>query len=548
MSERKRDWDVKTGWEKRIKVDFPQASAHPRWSDWTDKERDIVARQHHIRYGIGEEHGFRSKKYEECEKEAALILIGFARDGKPMPLRAHAYFEESGIPDSTKVVWHQPDIAGHGEWRYDPPLGENMGPDRQLTESEVKDKQQQGMWRDQTYVEDVGWCIKHGDDIVGRSPNSMQVGQPVIQPDGGVKFIDPHPDAVASGLADAPEEDKPKRPKIIGLDTEGKMDPKYGGVISYKTMANGDHVDQNGNVISTRESRAKEDVPQWKKFELGRLEILDNVVIPGPNALEKDIKQYGDNLKLTKAHKTRGHKDFIKVGDAEVSTKESDPHLSFIKYAFEVHHGRAHQLKWARVLLATGYQWRFGPHDKLDDIFRDAERDGAMDYQECLEFYERHNRNKRWTQAKEWFEDNADVDKKDVDAAREKDKKREQELHEYHNSPPIQGNYSIADWRKNRGEPVVAEIKGGWGNYIVDPQARIPLWKIDGESTATELWEYKDNKWINLTTSVQVPKLQVTAPTKTYVEKQAKRYGKSKSTGKIWNELAEIVKNSETCK
>ena len=47
----KQDWDVETGWEKRIKVDFGSLGPnHVRWSHWTYKERDIVARKIHENY------------------------------------------------------------------------------------------------------------------------------------------------------------------------------------------------------------------------------------------------------------------------------------------------------------------------------------------------------------------------------------------------------------------------------------------------------------------------------------------------------------------
>ena len=53
---RKRDWDVITGWEKRIKVDFGSLGpSHARWSDWTYKERDIVARKVHESAGVSAE-------------------------------------------------------------------------------------------------------------------------------------------------------------------------------------------------------------------------------------------------------------------------------------------------------------------------------------------------------------------------------------------------------------------------------------------------------------------------------------------------------------
>ena len=63
MTERKQDWDVITGWEKRIKVDFGSLGKdHVRWSHWTYKERDIVARKVHESAGISRDHGPRSRR------------------------------------------------------------------------------------------------------------------------------------------------------------------------------------------------------------------------------------------------------------------------------------------------------------------------------------------------------------------------------------------------------------------------------------------------------------------------------------------------------
>ena len=91
MAERKRDWEVITGWEKRIKVDFGSIGPnHVRWSDWTHKERDIVARKVHESAGVSRDHGPRSRRMEDWAKENAPIMIDFARDGKPMPDWAHA--------------------------------------------------------------------------------------------------------------------------------------------------------------------------------------------------------------------------------------------------------------------------------------------------------------------------------------------------------------------------------------------------------------------------------------------------------------------------
>ena len=222
----KQDWDTLTGWEKRIKVDFGSIGPnHVRWSHWTYKERDIVARKVHEISTINELHGNKSKTADEWRKENAPIMVDFARDGKPMPDWAHAGYRDSGVPTHVDVIWKREnpdDPASKGDWAYDKdyPWGEG---------------------------EEPAWSSK------------------------------------------------PKDPEYTG-----HMDKKYGGVISYTTRKNGDHVDQNGNVISTKESRAKEDIPHWRKFEVARLEDVDGHTVPGPNALPKDFEQYGENIVKTK--------------------------------------------------------------------------------------------------------------------------------------------------------------------------------------------------------------------------------------------------------
>ena len=65
-------------------------------------------------------------------------------------------------------------------------------------------------------------------------------------------------------------------------------------VISYYTDKDGNHIEAGtGKLLSTREQREKQDVPEWKKFELRRIEELDGKIVSGPNALPQDIKKYG---------------------------------------------------------------------------------------------------------------------------------------------------------------------------------------------------------------------------------------------------------------
>ena len=285
MTERKRDWDVITGWEKRIKIDYGSIGPnHVRWSDWTWKERDIVARKVHESAGISRDHGPRSRRVEDWAKENAPIMIDFARDHKPMPDWAHAEYRPSGVPEHVKVVWKRVtpnDPASPGDWAYDPP----------------------GPWAE------------------GKEP-------------------------AWSSRPKEPDHDPNE-------DYSGNMHAKYGGVISYRTAANGDHIASDGTVISTAESRAKQDVPEWRKFELGRVEFVDGHMIPGPNALPKDEEQYGENRKLTNIHKTRpqpkANPDRIMPDDPNFSPLEKA-----LSWAKETRHGPQHQARWRCVAAALG--------------------------------------------------------------------------------------------------------------------------------------------------------------------------------------------------
>ena len=56
-------------------------------------------------------------------------MIGFARDGKPMPDWAHAGFRDSGVPEHVKVVWKRQrpdDPASPADWGLRParPVGQ----------------------------------------------------------------------------------------------------------------------------------------------------------------------------------------------------------------------------------------------------------------------------------------------------------------------------------------------------------------------------------------------------------------------------------------
>ena len=391
----KQDWDTITGWEKRIKVDFGSIGPnHVRWSHWTYKERDIVARKIHEITDINDIHGNRSKIADDWRKENAPIMVDFARDGKPMPDWAHAEYRESGVPEHVQVIWKRVgnnDITSKGDWAYDP-----VGP-----------------WEK---GEEPAWSSK------------------------------------------------PTDPEYTGY-----MDKKYGGVMSYtENKETGDRFDTNGNLISTRESRAKEDVPNWRKHELGRLEDVDGHIVPGPNALPKDIEQYGHNVAKTgRAKKVKPVK--IMPGDTAYTPLEKA-----LNWAAEEHHGLAHQNRWNHVAATMG------AHNGYDHY----------DFYQVKKLWLQFGKNARWTVAINWF----DSGDEDVQA-----------MVNYHFAPAMQGNYSASDFETLWNQkPVIVQVKG-WGKAIIDPKVGIPTYWLDGEGEAVETWERVGDDWQKVDGKLPVP-------------------------------------------
>ena len=427
---KQRDWDVVTGWEKRIKVDLGSVGpSHVRWSHWTHKERDIVARKVHESTLISREHGPHSRRMGDWAKENAPIMTDFARDGKPMPDWAHAEYRESGVPEYVKVVWKREDpddFASLGDWAYDPPAPWTDKGEEPAWSARPKEPDHNPNTEIQRFLpQDLQW----------RNGNLLFPVMDIVYPDGkdellgmveskdptrggwvtmkvleakGADYVETCRDArdlhfvvplsyniqketyasfklyfrKSNGGMQRPEHIDLTRDIPVNPEYTGSMHSKYGGVVSYQTKANGDHVASDGTVISTAESRAKEDVPQWRKFELGRLEEVDHVIVPGPNALPKDIEQYGENVKLTKRHKVQpqAKPDRIMPDDPNYTPLEKA-----LSWAMETHHGPTHQERWNGVAEAlggdTGYE--------------------AMSMSEVRANWERFNRNARWTMALE---------------------------------------------------------------------------------------------------------------------------------------------------
>ena len=438
----KQDWDVVTGWEKRIAVDFGSIGpSHVRWSHWTYKERDIVARKVHEIELINQAHGNKSKRADDWRKENTPIVVDFVRDGKPMPDWAHAEYRESGVPEHVEVIWKREkpgDPASKGDWSYNPP----------------------GPW-------------EKGED-----------------PPWSAKIKDP--------------------------EYTGYMDKKYGGLMSYTERKNGDRYDTSGNLISTKESRAKEDIPNFRKFEIGRLEDVDGHWVPGPNALQKDFEEYGHNIVKTKRNPIDDANRYRKaVGLPPLKESQSDklraallkvnqrpdvvvkefnpdtgtldeiqgsakaikptkimpgdmtytPLEKALNWAGETHHGKAHQNRWNRVAATMGAQNGSDPYtfDDVKKIWRQFGKNAQMDGCRSI---------------------GSTTDDKDVKG-----------MVDYHFSPAMQGNYTAADFEKLWNQkPVIVQVKG-WGKAIIDPKVGIPTYWLDGDGEATETWKLVGDDW-----------------------------------------------------
>ena len=613
MTERRRDFDVITGWEKRIKVDFGSIGPnHTRWSDWTHKERDIVARKVHESTGISRDHGPRSRQMEDWSAENAPIMIGFSRDGGPMPDWAHAEFRESGVPEYVQVVWQREnpdDMASPADWAYDPPApwtdkgaepawsARPKQPDHDPNDA-YKARQWSGGFNHHDLEWREGKLVFPITDIFYPSDKDELLGMALSNdPTRGGWVTMSALEALGSGLASSRTEtvrdatditfvvpmsyniqDRSfahfklyfrksnggrQKPEYMEydmaiptegprqLDTSGGMHSKYGGVISYQEKANGDHVASDGTVISTRESRAKEDVPDWRKFELGRLEEVDNIILPGPNALPQDEAKFGGNRRFSKRHQVKVQSPDRNGPDPD-RIMPDDPNYSPVEkagsWAEETHHGPRHQERWRRVAAALGSNNGASP----------------MSFEEAEGLWERFGRNKRWTMAVNAIEGAeaatfaaAAHHAEDIEAANRyreavglppveqsegeklrdalvktnarpdvvvkefdpvaghfveikvsEDEKRRRELDFYESAPAMQGHFTVEEWRRMNGsEPTVVLVKGWNRLAILDPALGIPNYWLEGEGEPTQEWVHDDgDEWALFATRVMMGK------------------------------------------
>ena len=615
MAERKRDWEVVTGWEKRIKVDFGSIGPnHVRWSDWTYKERDIVARKVHESTQIGDQHGPRSKAMQDWAAENAPVMIDFARDGKPMPDWAHAEYRESGVPEYVKIVWDQPDPAGMGKWVYDPPgpwadkgdepawsarpmekgydpdLGTKAGPkgpkgakgtpgegfthhdlawvddqllfpisdivypagkDELLCMVESRDPTRGG-WGTMSALEAMGSGLASTRTETVRNATLIRFVVPLSY------NIQDHPTAAfklyfrkSNGGAQRPDyltyemavPPKPKELEVkgpVGLPQSGGMHSKYGGTITYRTAANGDHIANDGTVISTAESRAKEDVPDWRKFEIGRLEEVDGIILPGPNALPQDEERYGGNRQFSKLHKVEQPQQNPRPNPDRIMPDDPNwtPVEKALSWAKETRHGPEHQMRWNRVAAALGASNGFSP----------------MPLAEATQHWEGFNRNARWTMAvnamtlaastitttassRDPIEDAnryrasvgmPPVEKSQADKLREalvktderpdvevkefdptlgvfvnvrmtEAQKREKDMEFYRNGPSMQGHFTAVEWERMHGIPPTVVLVEKWNRLaIYDDAVRQPNYWLEGDGKPVQTWMHVNGDWVKL--------------------------------------------------
>ena len=456
MTKKKMDWEVITGWEKRIKVDFGSIGPnHVRWSHWTYKERDIVARKVHESASISRDHGSRSRRMEEWAKENAPIMIDFARDHKPMPDWAHADYRPSGIPEHVQIKWSQPDIAGKGDWAYDPPHP----------------------WED---GEEPAWSAK---PMETDSEDGAEVGEFRWITVGELRWVDT--DTL-----------------ILPVDINGYPDDMDELLCAAKSRD-----ESRGGWVTCRCRSASGSGANY--VETVREACQIDFIVPLSYYIQAQGEDDPEFRLCFRKSNERTPPTYIYANrkcPPIVSNKRSvseivpEPQASFLSYAIEDFRPMAHQVKWARVLLATGYAWEGYCGKQMETVFRTAEREGAMDYKECLEFWERHGRNERWTKAKEWFEGRGQRTKEDLKKEFKARRDRAEELRKYRDAPPTQGNFTAEEWRQRYGvDPEVALVTG-WGKYIIDPQTRQPLWGLDGDFPARHCWRYdkETDEWIDL--------------------------------------------------
>ena len=242
-----------------------------------------------------------------------------------------------------------------------------------------------------------------------------------------------------------------------------------GSVVSYRETKSGDHIRSDGTLLSTRESRAKEDIPQWKKFEIGRLEDVDGHIVPGPNALQKDIDQYSANIAKTGRAKT------MKPTKIMPDDPNYTPAEKAVNWAAETKHGPAHCDRWNKVAAAFGVD---NGHEPMSSA-------------EISKWWIVHGRNKRWSMAVEAIGNGHIIED------------HEEGMKRYNSKLSMQGHYTVEEWVKRYySDPIICKFEGYDELTIYDNVARCPNWWLEGPGEPTELWRLEDNGDMNLVRSL----------------------------------------------
>ena len=320
-------------------------------------------------------------------------------------------------------------------------------------------------------------------------------------------------------------------------------------VTSYYEAENGDHIESGtGRLLSTRESRAKEDIPEWRKFEIGRLEDVDGHIVPGPNALERDIAQYGKNIEKT----GRAKKDVAKPDTPEhwelmaelmasgadswvVDSPDNLPDWYWTLDKFAMDTGGV----WGKIQIAKGHfvfydgsgprgRWSLDAEEEMNNekkaneekemkIMPNDNRFTALEkaLNWAAETHHGKAHTERWNRVAAAFgADNGydPMDKREIrkwwnhhncnkrwtvamEASEQAEivAKRDAEMDEYNSDLAMQGHYTADEWlERNNADPIICRIDGYDQLTIYDPGAGngMPNWWLEGDGQPTQLWRY----------------------------------------------------------
>ena len=275
--------------------------------------------------------------------------------------------------------------------------------------------------------------------------------------------------------------------------------------------------DRGINIVSTKKQREEwHNEAVWLRLENGRLNDMNGFNIPGPNANDKDWKEYGQNVVPSKAYKTRPHlleeaKKRGFVEEDESTSKEEvqrikimpdDPNFTplekALNWAGEAKHGPEHQDRWRQISVSLG-----APIKGVE----------AMPLVDVVMWWKKFNKNPRWSMALDNLVkgdfDNLEQkaafvlneqrpDAEDAPSLKVKEMEvSAEEMDFYHNGPPVQGHFTIEEWRHMYGvEPKVVNVRRWKRQAIIDPALGQPNYWLEGQEVITaQNWDYENGEW-----------------------------------------------------